>query len=271
MRIDQIIATRTEPVFSFEFFPPKTPEGERNLAEAVRSLRELEPAFVSVTKTGSSTQAETIELVRRIRHEHGFEAAAHFTCAGATRTELAAALDSLREGGLENVVALRGDPPAGESFAATDGGFAHARELVELIGADYGELCTVAACYPEKHPEAVDAASDLDHLCEKVAAGADVLITNLFFSNAAFFDFESRARAAGITVPIVPGIMPITKADQVKRFAAIGGITIPDELGEALDVHAEDGDAVSGWVSPTRRSSAPSSSPQASRASTSTR
>ncbi|HEX2703402.1 MAG TPA: methylenetetrahydrofolate reductase [NAD(P)H] [Solirubrobacteraceae bacterium] len=243
MRIDQILATRTEPVFSFEFFPPKTEQGARNLDAAVRALRDLDPAFVSVTKTGASTQAETIELVRRIRVENDFEAAAHFTCAGATREELRAALDLLRDSGLENVLALRGDPPRGEAFAGLDGGFVHASDLVEMIRSDY-DLCTVAACYPETHPEAQDAESDLAHLCRKVAAGASVLITNLFFSNAAFFDFERRARAAGITVPIVPGIMPITKADQIKRFTAIGGITIPPSLLRELDARGEDTEAV---------------------------
>jgi methylenetetrahydrofolate reductase (NADPH) len=243
MRIDQILATRTEPVFSFEFFPPHTEEGGRNLQAAVSALRELEPAFVSVTKTGNSTQIDTIELVRRIRAEHGFEAVAHFTCAGATRAELRATLDRLRDTGLENIVALRGDPPRGESFAPVNGGLSYANELIELISSDY-DLCTVAACYPETHPEAQDAESDLAHLCRKVAAGADVLITNLFFSNEAFFDFERRARAAGITVPIVPGIMPITRVEQIKRFAAIGGITIPAELVRALDARGEDTEAV---------------------------
>jgi len=243
VRIDQILATRTEPVFSFEFFPPKSEQGARNLDAAVRALRPLEPAFVSVSKTGTSSQAETIELVRRIRADNDFEAAAHFTCAGATRYELRTALDLLCDSGLENVLALRGDPPSGEAFAAHDGGFAHASDLVEMIRSDY-DLCTVAACYPERHPEAPDAESDLAHLCRKVEAGANVLITNLFFSNPAFFEFERRARAAGITVPIVPGIMPITRADQIKRFTAIGGITIPPNLLRELDARGDDLEAV---------------------------
>jgi methylenetetrahydrofolate reductase (NADPH) len=243
MRIDQLIAERTDPVFSFEFFPPQTAAGERNLQSAVSALRELEPAFVSVTKTGKSTQLDTIELVRRIRDEHGFEAVAHFTCAGASHGELRGTLDRLRDSGLQNIVALRGDPPRGESFAAADGGFSYASDLVALIGSEY-DFCTVAACYTEPHPEAADAESDLANLCRKVEAGVDVLITNLFFSNELFFDFERRARAAGITVPIVPGIMPITQVEQVKRFAAIGGITIPAELTRELDARADDTEAV---------------------------
>lgn len=247
MRIDALLAERAEraePAFSFEFFPPKTAEGERNLLDAVTALRELRPAFISVTKTGASTQADTIDLVRRIRSEYGVEAAAHFTCAGATLSDLRSSLERLRESGLENVVALRGDPPRGaQTYSATDGGFAHASQLVELISSEY-DFCTVAACYPETHPEASDADSDLEYLCAKVAAGARVLISNLFFSNDAFFAFERRARAAGITIPIVPGIMPITKADQIKRFTAIGGISIPPDLLAALDARADDAEAV---------------------------
>jgi methylenetetrahydrofolate reductase (NADPH) len=244
MRIDQMLERRAEPAFSFEFFPPKTPEGERNLLDAVAALRELRPAFVSVTKTGASTQADTIDLVRRIRAEHGIEAAAHFTCAGATSDELRSSLELLRESGLENIVALRGDPPRGShTFVATDGGFSHASQLVEMVASEY-EFCTLVACYPETHPEAADADSDLEHLREKVAAGARVLITNLFFANEAFFAFERRARAAGITAPIIPGIMPITKADQIKRFTAMGGIAIPPDLLAAIDSRGEDAEAV---------------------------
>ncbi len=245
MRIDELIARRTEPLFSFEFFPPQTPEGERKLFEAVAALRELEPAFVSVTKTGSSTQADTIDLVKRINAEQGIEAAAHITCAGASRAALARSLEELANTGLENVLALRGDPPAGaDAFAATDDGFSHAAELVALIASRYAGLCPIAACYPDTHPEAADRDTDMLHLRAKVDAGARVLITNLFFSNEAFFDFVARAREAGIDVPIVPGIMPITNASQIKRFAAIGGITIPPRLRVALEARADSPDAV---------------------------
>jgi methylenetetrahydrofolate reductase (NADPH) len=199
---------------------------------------------VSVTKTGASTQAHTIELVRSIRADHGIEAAAHFTCAGATRDQLRASLDELYAIGLENVLALRGDPPNGEtSFAATTGGLSYASELVELVTSEY-PFCTVAACYPEKHPEAPDAEADLAHLRTKVDAGVHVLITNLFFANDAYFAFVRRARDAGIEVPIVPGIMPITNADQIKRFTSICGATIPPGLLDALDARAGDAEAV---------------------------
>ena len=244
MRIDELIAERTEPLFSFEFFPPRTEEGRQKLFEAVTALRELDPAFVSVTKTGRSTQADTIELVRRINVEHGIEAAAHFTCSGATREALSASLEELEATGLENVVALRGDPPVGEdTFSATQGGFRYAVELVELIAAEHRHFCTIAACYPDLHPESPDAETEMRHLRAKVQAGARVLITNLFFSNEAFFAFERRARDAGIDVPIVPGIMPITSAGQVERHTK-GGITVPAGLTAAIAQRGEDADAV---------------------------
>jgi methylenetetrahydrofolate reductase (NADH) len=244
MRIDRMLAERSEPLFSFEFFPPKTPDGERNLFDALAALRELDPAFVSVTKTGSSSQEHTIALVRRINAEFGIEAAAHLICAGATSEELRASLELLRGTGLDNVLALRGDAaPGAEAFTAVNGGFGYARDLVQLIAEGYS-FCTVAACYPETHPESPDPESDLRHLRAKVEAGAHLLITNLFFSNDAFFDFERRARAAGIDVPIVPGIMPITNAKQIARFSAIGGITIPAGLRAALDARGDDLDAV---------------------------
>ena len=244
MRIDRALADAGEPIFSFEFFPPRTAEGERTLFAALAALRELDPAFVSVTKTGASTQADTIELVRRIRDQQGLEAVPHCTCAGATVDELRASLERIADAGIENIVALRGDPPGGAaSFTATNGGLTHASELVELIAADYG-LCTLAACYPDTHPEAVDAERDVEHLAAKVDAGSDVLVTNLFFSNEAFFEFERRARAAGITVPILPGIMPITRTEQIKRITALGGIAIPDQLRDALDARGDDAAAV---------------------------
>jgi methylenetetrahydrofolate reductase (NADPH) len=245
VRIDELIAGRTDPVFSFEFFPPHTEEGERRLFEAIAALHEFEPAFVSVTKTGRSTQDDTIRLVRRISSEHGLVAAAHLTCAGATATDMRRALAQLAAAGLENVLALRGDPPAGGgAFSPEPDGFAHAAELVSLIAAEYPALCTVAACYPDKHPDSPDPHTDVRHLRAKVDAGARVLITNLFFSNDAFFDFEARARDAGIDVPIVPGIMPVTGVGQLERFVALGGITIPPGLREAVEARGEDADAV---------------------------
>lgn len=245
MRIDEIIAEGGDPVFSFEFFPPKTEEGERNLYGALDALRPLEPSFVSVTwGAGGSTREKTIEIVKRIRASHDLEAMAHFTCVGATVDELRGALDQMREAGIDNVLPLRGDPPRGETrFVATEGGLRYASDLVHLAAAEY-DFCLAGACYPEVHPEAPDADADLAHLCEKVEAGARVLITQLFFDNEAYFRFVERARAAGIDVPIVAGIMPITNAEQVKRFTSMCGATIPEPLLDALDQRAGDPEAV---------------------------
>ncbi len=245
MRIDEIIAEDGDPVFSFEFFPPKTEEGEQNLYRALEALRPLEPSFVSVTwGAGGSTREKTIEIVKRIRATHDLEAMAHFTCVGATVDELRAALDQMRDAGIDNVLPLRGDPPRGqERFVATEGGLSYASDLIRLAASEY-DFCLAGACYPEVHPEASDADADLAHLRAKVDAGARVLITQLFFDNEQYFRFVERARAAGIDVPIVAGIMPITNAEQIKRFTSMCGATIPTPLQEALDQRADDPDAV---------------------------
>jgi methylenetetrahydrofolate reductase (NADPH) len=245
MRIDQILAAGAGPVFSFEFFPPKTAQGEQNLYTALSELRPLEPSFVSVTYgAGGSTRAKTIEIVKRIREEYGLEAMAHFTCVGATVAELRATLDEMLAAGIDNVLALRGDPPAGEEqWTKTDGGLEYSRELVELIADDY-PFAIGAACFPETHIHAVSSAADLEYLAEKVRAGVDFLITQLFFDNELYFDFIARARAAGIEVPIIPGIMPITQAGQVERMASMCGACIPAELRRELHARADDPEAV---------------------------
>jgi methylenetetrahydrofolate reductase (NADPH) len=244
MRIDDIIGA-DRPVFSFEFFPPKTEDGERNLENALAELRTLEPSFVSVTYgAGGSTREKTIEIVKRIRDQHGLEAMAHFTCVGATVPELRGTLDEMRGAGIDNVLALRGDPPAGEEqWTATEGGLEYSRELVELIAGDY-PFAIGAACFPETHIHADSPEADLEHLVEKVGAGVNFLITQLFFDNARYFRFLERARAAGITVPIIPGIMPITRVGQVERMASLCGASIPEALRDELHARAEDPEAV---------------------------
>src|SRR5690606_33718666 len=210
------------PAFSFEFFPPKGPEGMEQLFETVARLRTYDPAYVSVTYgAGGSTRRLTVELVQRIKREAGLETMAHLTCVGAHRDEIAGVLNELTRGGIENVIALRGDPPRGQtSFVTPEGGFSHASELIAFIREKY-DFCIAAACYPEKHPEAPSFEADLQHTLEKVRAGADLLITQLFFDPRDYFRFVERARAIGITVPIVPGVMPITNVSQVKRFTAM--------------------------------------------------
>lgn len=244
MRIDELFG-REDPVFSFEFFPPKTPEGHANLFRAVEELRALDPAYVSVTYgAGGSTRDTTIDLVTRIRRDYGLEAMAHFTCVGATVDELRATLDGFRAAGVENVLALRGDPPAGETeWRATEGGLEHSSQLVDLIAADY-DFAIAGACFPETHIHAASPDDDLRHLKEKVDAGVSFLITQLFFHNAVYEDFVARARAIGIDVPIVPGIMPITNVSQIERITQLCGSDLPADLRAQLDARAEDAEAV---------------------------
>jgi methylenetetrahydrofolate reductase (NADPH) len=244
MRVDHILSSGG-PVFSFEFFPPRTEAGERNLYAALSELRTLEPSFVSVTYgAGGSTREKTIEIVKRIREDYGLEAMAHFTCVGATVSELRDTLDEMHQAGIDNVLALRGDPPAGqETWTKTDGGLEYSHELVELISGGY-PFAIGAACFPETHIHASSPEADLEHLVEKVRAGVDFLITQLFFDNAVYFDFVKRARAAGVEVPIVPGIMPITRVGQVERMASMCGASIPEELRRELRARGEDPEAV---------------------------
>ena len=245
MRIDEILAAGDGPVFSFEFFPPQTEAGERNLDAALSELGPLNPSFVSVTYgAGGSTRAKTIDIVKRIREQYDLEAMAHFTCVGATVPELRATLDEMLAAGIDNVLALRGDPPAGqEQWSKTDGGLEYSSQLVALIRAGY-PIAIGAACFPETHIHAVSPEDDLTHLVEKVEAGADFLITQLFFDNHLYFDFVKRARDTGITVPIIPGIMPITRVGQIERMAARCGASIPDALRVELRARGDDSEAV---------------------------
>ncbi len=235
----------TWPVFSFEFFPPKTEEGVRKLYATIEELAALDPSFVSVTYgAGGSTRELTVELVGRIKKEIGLEAMAHLTCVGHSRQELAAILDRLQAAGIENVLALRGDPPRGQTqFVRPADGFGYASELVRFIRPRYS-FCLGGASYPEGHPESADKETDLQHLKGKVEAGVDFLITQLFFEADCYFDFARKARAAGITVPIVPGIMPVTNIAQLERFTSMCGATIPAALRQRLDKVKDDEEAV---------------------------
>jgi methylenetetrahydrofolate reductase (NADPH) len=228
------------PAFSFEFFPPRDQEGVERLFETISQLAPYEPAYVSVTYgAGGSTRRLTVELVRRIKQEVGIEAMAHLTCVGATSHDIASVLNELRASNIDNVIALRGDPPKGSSgFVKQEGGFGYASELVAFIKSRW-DLCVAAACYPEKHPEAPSAEADLEHLVQKVRAGADVLISQLFFDNGDYFRFVERARRAGIEVPIIPGIWPITNLAQIKRITGMCGASIPAELLAELEAAGE--------------------------------
>lgn len=236
----------TAPVVSFEFFPPKTPEGTESLYGTVEALKSCRPSFVSVTYgAGGSTRDRTLELVTRIKRDLGIETMAHLTCVGSTREQIRDILRRMRDGGVENIIALRGDPPKGaEEFEKTDGGFGYANELVEFIRAEDFDFSIAGACYPENHVESESADHDLEMLVQKVNAGCDVLVSQLFFDNSEFFAFERRARSAGIEVPIVPGLMPITNVAQVERFTKMCGTRIPQELMRRLRIVENDVSAV---------------------------
>lgn len=230
MRIRELLACG-RPTISFEFFPPKDDAGLGALRETIAALRELRPTYISVTYgAGGSTRERTIDLVTRIRQDYQIEAMAHLTCVGAGRDEIRAVLERLAAARVDNVLALRGDPPRGDaSFTPHPDGFRFASELVGFAKQRFG-FCLGGACYPEKHVEAPSAEADLEHLRKKVDAGCEFLISQLFFDNRFYFDFVSRCRAAGIGVPIIPGIMPITNVKQVERFTQMCGASIPEEL-----------------------------------------
>ncbi len=230
---------------SFEFFPPKDDIGFWDLYRTIESLRPLGPSYVSVTYgAGGSTRRKTVDLVKRIKSDIGIESMAHLTCVGATREELQGVLDDLLRGGMDNVLALRGDPPAGEqTFVKTPGGFGFANELVSFVRERY-PFCIAAACYPEGHPEAPSPAADLDNLKRKVDSGVDFLITQLFFDNADFLAFRERAVAGGIGVPILAGIMPILSVKQIKRFTQMCGAKIPPGLLAKIEAVEDDPEAV---------------------------
>jgi methylenetetrahydrofolate reductase (NADPH) len=245
MRISHRLATGV-PCFSFEFFPPKTDEGVANLFAALDELRPLEPGFVSVTYgAGGSSRARTLEIVSRIKTETSIEPMAHLACIGHTQGELHEILDRVREAGIENVLCLRGDPPRDNPFQhAVSGGFRFASELVRFAKEGSWGFSLGAACYPEGHLENPSREDDLAALQRKVEAGAEFLITQLFFDNAFYFDFVARARAVGITVPIVPGIMPITNFEQIERFTRMCGATIPTRLRLELERRKDDAEAI---------------------------
>ena len=245
MRIPDMIGVNG-PVFSFEFFPPKSEHGEQNLYRTIDHLRELHPAFVSVTYgAGGSTRDKTLQLVCRIKHEMGIEAMAHLTCVGADRTEIATVLQRLQQGGIENVLALRGDPPRDQPhFVCPADGFGYAAELVGFIRDQGFRFALGGACYPEGHVECRDLDADLTHLKAKVDRGLDFVITQLFFDNADYFAFLERARARGLRIPIIPGIMPITNLAQIERFTSMCGARSPDGLRARLDRVRDDEDAV---------------------------
>ena len=244
MRIDGILAER-RPVFSFEFFPPKTDEGLANLRETLAVLSNDAPDFVSVTYGAlGATRDTTIDIVKWIKQDLGIEAMAHFTCVGATTAELRATLDEIEAAGVDNVLALRGDPPAGqEEWVQTDGGLLYSTELIALLEEHYG-FAVGAAAFPEVHPQAESSESDIQFLKAKQDAGASFLITQLFYDNEFYFDFVARAREAGVTVPIVPGIMPVTNLRNIRRITELCKSEIPEAFERQLGAREDDPQAL---------------------------
>lgn len=243
MRVDELLANK-RPVFSVELFPPKTEPGMQLLFDTVEALKPLEPDYVSVTYgAGGANRDGTVEISERIRSEHGIEVMAHLSCVGETREGLRTILDRYEAIGVENVLALRGDPPRGEeAFTAPADGLSSAAELTDFITGGY-PFSIGGACFPEVHPEAEDLDSDLRYLKTKVDAGARFLITQLFFDNSMYFDFVDAARERGITVPIIPGVIPITSFGQVARICKLCDASIPLELNAAMEELGGDAEA----------------------------
>lgn len=241
----QEIYRRDCPVFSFELYPPKTSESYESLQERLPKLVSLKPDFMTVTYGAmGSTQELTLEIASQIRKEFEMETAHHLTCVGCNSSEIEERLGRIRDCGIDNIVALRGDPPKGESeFRAPEHGYSHAIGLVKHIRR-FGGFGVAVAGYPEKHLEATSYQEDLQFLREKVEAGADVVITQLFYDNNFFFDFVERCRAIDISVPIVPGLLPIMSINQIRRITSMCGSSIPDGLMKALERHEGDPGAI---------------------------
>ena len=226
---------------SYEFFPPKTAEGEADLFENFSELVKYNASFATCTYgAGGSTRDKTLEIAGRLNREYALPVASHLTCVGAARDTLAAYLQRAEAVGIDYIVALRGDPPNGEKkFSPVPGGFSYANELVAFIREQFPGFGVAVAGYPETHPEAPNRTTDLENLKRKVDAGADVVITQLFYDNDDFYRFRERCAAIGIGVPIVPGILPVTAAPQVKRLVAMCGANVPKSLMERLETHPD--------------------------------
>ena len=240
--------TSNNPVISFELFPPKTDGGMRALKQRiVPNLLKLNPSYITVTYgAGGSTRAKTLEIASLIQNDFGHTSACHLTCVGSSRTDIDGILADIRTANIRNIVALRGDPPQGEdTFVAPKDGFAHGNELVTHIRSTEpanDPFGLAVAGYPEKHVEAPDLDTDIANLKRKVEAGGDIIITQLFYNNDHFFRFTDRVRAANITVPIVPGLMPILSARQIQRIASLCGSEIPSNLENQLNNAIDDDD-----------------------------
>ncbi|MGJ8652939.1 MAG: methylenetetrahydrofolate reductase [NAD(P)H] [Opitutaceae bacterium] len=236
----------TEPLFSIEFFPPKSDSTAEQLLRTAERLRSYSPDFASITYgAGGSTRSRTLKYARSLQEDYGYNVMPHLTCVGHSRDELKQIIAEFKEAGLSQIMALRGDPPKGETdFTPHPDGLSYANELVNLINEVYPECVLGVAGYPEKHPEAPSAEIDLLNLKRKVDAGADFVTTQLFFDNQSYFDFVNNCSRAGINIPILPGLMSITSRAQAIRFCEMCGTAIPTELDDKLLAAGDDKAAV---------------------------
>ncbi len=217
---------------SFELFPPKTPKGEVSLYQHVEKLMEFGPEFITCTYgAGGSTQDKTLEIIGRVKEQFAIPVASHLTLVGSSIDDLRRYLANAKQQGVDYIVALRGDPPQGETeFSQAAGGLRYANELVELIKAEFDNFGILVAGYPEKHVEAPSMEADLDNLKRKVDAGADAVVTQLFYDNDDFFRFRDQCESRGIDVPVIPGILPVTSLKQIQRITSLCGAKLPEEF-----------------------------------------
>jgi len=246
MKLSDILNSASKPLYSCEFFPPRTDQGEENLWNCLKELQAINPAYISVTYgAGGTTQDRTKGIVTRIKDETGLSPVAHLTCVGASKDELATLLADYRAAGIQNILALRGDAPEGlDRFEAAAGGFSYATDLIAFLR-EQGDFSIACATYPEGHPESKGGiADDIRYLKMKQDNGADCAITQYFFDNETFFRFRDQCLAAGITLPIIPGIMPVGNFEQVVRFSSMCGAVVPAWLHDKMTPIMQDLDAV---------------------------
>lgn len=230
---------------SFELFPPKTAESEALMWATVDDLMAFEPSMITCTYgAGGSTRDKTLDIVEEVHRRHGLPVASHLTCVGSTTDELRTYLRAAIDRGVSAIVALRGDPPKGETaFRPVAGGLTYASELVAMIRGEFPELGILVAGYPETHQEAISPEADLENLKRKCDAGGDVVVTQLFYDNADFFRFRDDCDRLGITAPLVPGIMPVTNYGQIKRIATLCKARLPEAFTKAFEAAGDDADA----------------------------
>jgi len=243
--LSDLLKNRSRPLLSYEFFPPKSEKGMKALQEAIEGLVDTSPDFVTVTYgAGGSTRNTTFEIAELLRSFRYGPVMPHLTCVGSSREELIEIAEQIYTDGYRNIMTLRGDPPKGqESFQAAEGGLTSARDLAELLKAQHQDFCLGVAGYPESHPESRGEQADMDYLKSKVDAGADFITTQLFLENDCFYRYLDRCEKAGITIPIIPGIMPALSLGQMERITSMSGSTLPSPLAEKLIKAGDDKEA----------------------------